>query len=91
VAISRKTGTRMNRALADAVGFLKGFLAIILVIVCTLAGAAKGGAVGAALGFVAGDLAAIIVCGLVAVAIDIRNTLHSINDHLAKITSRIAR
>jgi hypothetical protein len=78
----------MNRALADAVGFLNGFLAIVLVVAGALTGAALGGAGWAVLGFFVGNLVAIIVCGFVAVAIDIRNTLRSIHDHLTREINR---
>jgi hypothetical protein len=64
----------MNRLLADAVGFINGFLAICIIAVGTLAGGIAMGAGGALLGFVAGSIVAIVACGLLAVAIDIRNT-----------------
>jgi hypothetical protein len=78
----------MNRLLADAVGFINGFLAICIIAVGTLAGGIAVGAGGALLGFVAGSIVAIVACGLLAVAVDIRNTLHSIENQLARQTGR---
>jgi hypothetical protein len=75
----------MNRTLANAVGFMNGFLAICIIVIGTLAGGLGGGGMGGAiLGFLLASLVAVIVCGLVAVAIDIRNTLHSIDDKLVR-------
>lgn len=74
----------MNRMLAKAVGLLNGFLAVCMIIGGTIAGiGGLGGPGGAIVGFIGGGLAAVLLCGLLAVAIDIRDTLHSIDDKLS--------
>lgn len=68
----------MNHFLASIVGFLNGLLALILII----GGAAIGSLLenqfninGVVIGLIAGVILAVVVCGLLAIFISIRNEL----------------
>jgi hypothetical protein len=71
----------MNRFLANAVGFINALIAIVLILVGTVIGSNQGGG-GMVLGFIGGLLLAIFVCGLLALAIEIRNELVQIRKAL---------
>jgi len=72
----------MNRLLAGTVGFLNGLLAIILVVAGAVAGSAYIHVVGFVLGGILGLIAAAIVCGFLALVIDIRSELVRIREAL---------
>jgi hypothetical protein len=71
----------MNRFLANAVGFLNALVAIIIIVVGAVAGA-KYGDFYLVIGAVIGLAAAILICGLLALAVDIRNELVQIRKAL---------
>ncbi len=84
----------MNRFLADCVGVLNAILAVLIIVGCTLAALAavasdgalsqlaEGWQVGAiivgVLGALGGTFVAVLVCGLLALAVDTRHTLRLI-------------
>ncbi len=78
----------MNKLLASALGYLNGLLAIVLVVGGGLAGEALRQTIGepSAIiwGLSLGMFLAIVVCGLVAVFISMRNELVAIRNLLVK-------
>jgi hypothetical protein len=70
----------MNKLLAGAVRFLNGLLALLFVAGGTLVGAEYGGRVGGQesgmiVGFIAGFAVALVVCGFLALFIEMRSEL----------------
>lgn len=74
----------MNNILTSAIGFLNGLFAVIIVLIVTAAGFYQNGLIGGLFGLVGGFLLAILVCGILAVAISIRNELVGIKEILSK-------
>lgn len=73
----------MNRTLIKALDSLNNLLALAIVIICTVGGFGYGnvsgsGVVTAILGLVAGILVASIVCGLLAILIEIEKHLRKL-------------
>jgi len=75
----------MNKVLASALSFLNGLLAFGLVMGGTIAGAYfyEGRPKGLILGYLAGSFAAVVVCGFLALIIEIRNELVLIRTSLS--------
>ena len=78
----------MNRLLAGTVGFLNGLLAIILVVAGAVAGSASIHVAGFVLGGILGLVAAAIICGFLALVIDIRSELVRIREALERSLPR---
>jgi hypothetical protein len=78
----------MNRLLAGTVGFLNGLLAIVLVVAGAVAGSASMHLAGFVLGGILGLIAATIICGFLALAVDIRNELVRIREALEQGSPR---
>jgi hypothetical protein len=81
----------MNKLLAEAVRFLNGFIALLFVLVGAIGGragvaAATGGSAdgGMILGAILGFIAAVLVCGVLATFIEIRNELVAIRSALQR-------
>ena len=76
----------MNRLLSSAVGFLNALLAIILIIVGAILGTAFIHAVvGFVVGGILGFVVAAIICGFLALVIEIRSELVMIREALERI------
>jgi hypothetical protein len=71
----------MNRFLANAVGFLNALIAVVIIVAGAVAGAIQG-LVYAVIGAVLGLAVAVLICGLLALALDIRNELVQIRKAL---------
>jgi len=67
----------MNAFLAGIVGFLNGLLALLIILGVAVIGADQvgGGGVGLFLGLIVGIISAGVVCGLLAIFIEIRREL----------------
>jgi len=78
----------MNRLLAGTVGFLNGLLAIILVVAGAVAGSVSIRVAGFVLGGILGLIAAAIICGFLALVIDIRSELVRIREVLEQSNAR---
>jgi hypothetical protein len=67
----------MNAFLAGIVGFLNGLLALLIILGVAVIGADQvgGGGVGLLLGLIFGVITAGVVCGLLAIFIEIRSEL----------------
>ncbi len=74
----------MNRLLAGTVRFLNGLLGIILVIAGAVVGTAFSHAFGFVLGGLLGLILAAIVCGFLALVIEIRSELVRIREALER-------
>jgi hypothetical protein len=75
----------MNRLLSGTVGFLNGLLAIILVVGGAVVGTAFIHAVvGFVVGGILGLIVAAIICGFLALVIEIRNELVKIREALER-------
>jgi len=72
----------VNRLLADGLGLVNSILAIIIIIVGCMIGYNSYGAAGLILGFLSSFIVSIGICGILAVAIDIKDTLHSIDSKM---------
>lgn len=75
----------MNRFLASALGFLNGVVAVIILLICPIIGGRIGAdwgeiGFGFLLGSVIGVIIAVVVCGFIALLIDIRNILVKLRD-----------
>jgi uncharacterized membrane protein len=82
-------GPEMNRLLSGTVGFLNGLLAIILVIGGAVSGTAFTHAVvGFIVGGIIGLILAAIICGFLALVIEIRSELVRIREALERGNSR---
>ena len=69
----------MNKFLASSIAFVNQLLAVVLIVIGSLAGAADNwGIVGGFLGFIV----AVIVCGTLALLVDIRDELTTIRKEL---------
>jgi DNA integrity scanning protein DisA with diadenylate cyclase activity len=78
----------MNRLLAGTVRFLNGLLAIILVIAGAVVGSVYSHALGFVLGGISGLVLAAIICGFLALVIEIRSELVRIREALERINTR---
>ena len=74
----------MNRLLADILKFLNGAVAIVLILLGGMVGAQMGRVVE---GFFVGACGAVLICGFVALLIDIRSLLVELRDE-AQIQQR---
>jgi uncharacterized membrane protein len=75
----------MNRILARAVGLLNGLLAIIIILVGAILGAVSiHNVVGFVVGGILGFIAAVIMCGVIALAIEIDSELIRIRETLER-------
>ena len=74
----------MNRLLANIVGFLNGLLAFVFMIGGALIGHSQFDGMGLVLGLVTGIIFAIIICGVLAIFISMRNELITIRSLLNK-------
>ena len=80
----------MNRLLAGSLGFLNALLAIAFIILSLVAGPSVGQMLGIGelhglgLGLLAGSLLAVIVCGSLAILLNIRDSLASIAKSLSQ-------
>ena len=68
----------MNKFLSNAIGKLNALIAWLLIIGAPLAGLFTGGAIGLIVGLAAGIVGAILLCGILALLIDIRDSLRRI-------------
>ena len=81
----QKLGKAMNKWLADAFSGLNVFLAILIIIVTVTVPADSTDSFMSFIGYVAaGSLFAIVICGILALVIDIRNELVKLNENLDK-------
>jgi len=69
----------MNSFLADVVGFVNGLLGFLIIAFGAVLGYSAAEGVGLLLGALAGLIAAVLVCGALAILIDIRNKLVQIS------------
>jgi hypothetical protein len=76
----------MNKLLAGTVGLLNGLLAIILVITGAIVGTAFIHVAGFVVGGLLGLLLAAVVCGFLALVIDIRSELIRVREALERST-----
>jgi hypothetical protein len=74
----------MNRLLAGTVRFLNGLLAIVLVVAGAVVGSAFIHAVGFIVGGILGLILAAIICGFLALVIEIRSELVRIREALER-------
>lgn len=74
----------MNRLVAGAVGLLNGLLALILVVTGAIVGTAFIHTAGFILGGLLGLLLAAIICGFLALVIEIRSELVRIREALER-------
>lgn len=72
----------INKFLADGLAALNALLALLIVLGGIVAGLAYGGLVGVVAGVVVGMLIAIIVCGALALVVDIREDLAAVRARL---------
>lgn len=77
----------MNRWLASGLGRLNGLLALLLIFAGLVVGIMSGVRLGPSMGFVMGLIGAvmggflaILVCGFLAILIDMKDTLHRIEE-----------
>lgn len=70
----------MNRFLADAIGTINAGVAWALIIIPPIGGAINLGPEGFFFGLLAGGITALVLCGLLALLIDIRDSLREIAD-----------
>ena len=81
----------MNRLLANIVGFLNGLLAFVFMIGGALIGHSQFDGMGLVLGLVTGIIFAIIICGVLAIFISMRNELITIRSLLNKQSQQTPR
>ena len=78
----------MNRFLANSIGWINSLVAWVLVIGSTVAGTYySGGAVGFIVGLLIGFVFAVLLCGMLALLIDIRNSVREIAGATNVLTS----
>ena len=77
----------MNRWLASGLGRLNGLMAFLLILAGLVVGITSGGQPGSSAGFamgligaVIGGFLAILLCGFLAILIDMKDTLHRIEE-----------
>ena len=68
----------MNKFLASAIGTINALIAWVLILVPPLAGAYSAGPPGLIAGLLIGFVLAVVLCGLLALLIDIRDSLREI-------------
>ncbi len=90
--VANTRGLGMNRFLASGLSSLNGLLAFLLILFGLVVGGTISGVllessggfavaiVGAVLGAVAGGVLAILICGFLAILIDMKDTLHRIEE-----------
>lgn len=78
----------MNKFLASTVAWMNAILAIFIVVAGVAAGGNAYGGEGAVLGAIAGIVVAVLICGLLALVVDIRNELVLIRNELRAQTGR---
>ncbi len=76
---------KVNGLLADLVGMCNAVIAIVIAIACVAIGLQQGGLLGAAVGALFGGALAVAVCGLLAIFLEIREELVSMNQHLLNV------
>ena len=73
----------MNRWLASGLGRLNGLLALLLIFAGLVVGIMSGVRLGPSMGFVMGLIGgflAVLVCGFLAILIDMKDTMHRIEE-----------
>lgn len=68
----------MNRFLANAIGTINAIAAWVLILVPPIVGGVSNGAPGFIVGLFLGFVSAVVLCGLLALLIDIRDSLRKI-------------
>ena len=78
----------MNSLLANTIGVLNGLLALFFVIVGALIGQSQLEGMGLIVGLVLGFILAVVVCGILAIFISMRDELIEIRKLLNKIAKQ---
>lgn len=78
----------MNKFLSSAIGIINGFVALSVMVTAAVYGYLEAGITGMALGAVAGFFLAIMLCGALALWVDMRNSLRLVAQSIDRLKAQ---